>query len=62
MNDSVPSVSKDSPLKALEREENYEESKVERRGKLVFVFGCVFAGLILISVWGLFAFWVKSFI
>ena len=59
---SVPSISKDSPLKVEELQEGYKESEIEKKGKMVFISGSVFAALILISVWILFAYWIKNFI
>lgn len=58
---SVPSISRNSPLKIEEVEEKYEESKIEKRGKLIFYLGSIFAFFELVAVWVIFIIWVKNF-
>ncbi|OGM26015.1 hypothetical protein A2962_03610 [Candidatus Woesebacteria bacterium RIFCSPLOWO2_01_FULL_39_61] len=57
---SVPSIKKDAPLKIEEATEEYRESVTERKGKMIFLLGCVLALLILVSVWGLFIFFIQT--
>lgn len=56
----IPTVSKNAPLKIDEIEEEYKESKTEKRGKLIFWLGVIFFVFIVVSTFGVYAFWIKS--
>ena len=55
----IPTVSKNAPLKIDDVQEEYQESKTEKRGKLIFWLGVVLFIVIVISTFGVYSFWVK---
>lgn len=60
INYSVPVVDKNAPL-AIDLEAKVAEANpVEKRGKALFVAGCIFSAFILVVSWLIFWAWLNS--